>query len=113
MRQIRYLDKLIDELAKGKAMEKDPEEIACRPTEPAYLSANGPNHAGDGQWMAKSRQLKRSFAIRQPVRRSTCLASPTSTRQPARRPRGPSRSGKTWFRRARVRHRIPMPVRMK
>ena len=29
MREIRYLDKLIDELAKGKAMEKDPSQITA------------------------------------------------------------------------------------
>ena len=33
MRQIRWLDKLIDELAKGKPMEEDPSQVsngACR-----------------------------------------------------------------------------------
>ena len=37
MREIRYLDKLIDELAKGKAMEKIFREAGCR-SEMRFLS---------------------------------------------------------------------------
>jgi hypothetical protein len=34
MRKIRYLDKLIDELAKGKAMEKILRQQAAQPSRP-------------------------------------------------------------------------------
>ena len=46
MREIRYLDKLIDELAKGKAMEKDPPKIAARARK---LALGGPRHRGEAR----------------------------------------------------------------
>lgn len=63
--------------------------------------------------MSKSQQLNRSFASRRPVRRSTFSAPPISTKPPALKRPDPSRSGRRSFRRARVRHRTPMLMRMK